>query len=77
MFNGLTRHVEYHRPTAVNARLAKEAGHWVIGNGGELDPGVDGAEGNNDSLNHTMCFMIFLAYFIMDVSELKLRMAGE
>ena len=40
----LTRHVEDHGPSAVDARLAEETRHRVVGDGGGGDGGVDRAE---------------------------------
>ena len=67
MFNGLTRHVEYHRPSSVNARLAEEAGHRVVGDGGDGDARVHGAEGDKDTLIHT--FYSFIIHADTDVSK--------
>ena len=57
-FKELTRHVEYHRPTAVNARLAEEAGHRVVGDGGDGDARIHGAERDQDSLIHTIIHLL-------------------
>ena len=43
--DSLTRHVEDHGPAAVDARLAEETRHRVVGDGGGGDGGVDRAVG--------------------------------
>ena len=68
---GLTRHVEYHRPSSVNARLAEEAGHRVVGDGGDGDARVHGAERDQDSLIHTIIHLLsMLMQMFLNVKRL-------